>query len=197
MTHKKQNKIDKIEDDMYHNDVVFEEESVSRMVGGINEEKVKKLKEKLSKCIKENKENLLGWQRARADFVNAKKENEQKIKQSYSFAKRNIVEELLPVVDSFEIAFADKEAWEKVDKNWRIGVEYIYTQLLSVLENNGFKQIHPIGEKFDPNFHISIEIIDTNKKKEDNTIVDVIQKGYEINGEILRAAKVKVAQYKD
>jgi len=184
---KKEKNIDEITDDAYNDDIIFEDEKSS-------EDKLKKLREKLNKCLKENKDNLLGWQRSRADFVNAKKDNEERAKQSFSFAKGEIMEELFPVIDSFEMAFSDKDAWEKVDKQWRIGVEYIYTQLLTTLENNGLKQIDPIGQKFDHNFHTSVEIIETDDKKEDNIVLGVIQRGYELNGRVIRAAKVKVGQ---
>jgi molecular chaperone GrpE len=183
--------------DEYNEDVVFEEEdNESRSIGGSREDKVKKLKEKLNKCLKENRENLLGWQRTRADFVNAKKENEEKTKQSFIFAKRELTEDLLPVIDSFEMAFSNKEAWENVDKQWRIGVEYIYTQMLDILKDNGLKQINPISQKFDPMLHTSMEVVDTNNKKEDDMVVSVVQKGYEMNGRVIRPAKVRVGRYK-
>ncbi len=187
-TSKKKN-IDENIKDVYNDDIVIEEnENI--------DSKIKKLKGRLNKCLKENKENLLGWQRSRADFVNAKKENEDKIKDSFVYAKGEFLEELLPVVDSFEMAFANKDAWEKVDKDWRIGVEYIYTQFLSILKNNGVKQIDPVDEKFNPSAHISMDTIEVDKKKKDGVVVNVIQKGYEHNGKIIRAAKVIVSRYK-
>jgi len=181
--------LDETPDGIYNDDIVFED-------GDVVEDRIKKLKERLGKCLKENKENLLGWQRAKADFVNVKKENAEKAKKSSDFAKGEFIEEMLPVIDSFSMAFANKELWEKVDKNWRVGVEYIHSQFMSVLEGNGLKSITPIGEKFDPNFHISIEVVNTDKKKEDDLIVEIVQSGYELNGRVIRAAKVKVAQYK-
>jgi len=181
-------KINKKIDDTQEEDIIFEESDIPQ-------EKIKKIKDKLNKCLSENKQNLLGWQRARADFVNAKKENEERIRDSSSYAKASLIEEMLPVADSFEMAFADKKAWEKVDKNWRVGVEYIYSQLISVFESNGVKQINPLGSKFDHNLHTSIETIKTNNKKEDGVVIEVVQKGYELGGRVIRAAKVKVAQY--
>ncbi len=171
-------------------------EDITLEESDIPQDKIKKIKDKLNKCLSENKENLLGWQRARADFVNAKKENEKKVKESSLYAKASLIEEMLTVADSFEMAFADKKAWEKVDKNWRIGVEYIYSQLISIFESNGVKQINPLGDEFDHNLHASIETVETDNKKEDGIIVEVVQKGYELNGKVLREAKVKVAQYK-
>ncbi len=171
-------------------DIVFEET-------GQAEGKLKKLKEKLSHCLKENKENLDGWQRSRADFVNAKKENEQKIKEFSIYAKSEFISELFPVIDSFDMAFSNKEAWEKVDKNWRTGVEYIHSQLTSVFENNGLKEINPKNETFDPRFHTSTETVTISNKKDDGMVVEVVQKGYELNENVLRPAKVKVGKFKE
>lgn len=191
MTLKKETKknINSKVDDTYIDDIVIEEDDTQ-------EAKIKKIKAKLTKCLIENKENLLGWQRSRADFINAKKENEEKLKELISFSKGEFINQILPVVDSFEMAFSNKDAWEKVDKNWRVGVEYIYSQLLSILENNGLKQIDPIGEKFDPNFHISTEMIDVESKKDDDIVMEVVQKGYEHNRKVIRPASVKVARHK-
>lgn len=188
---KKKKVIDNHPDDMYDTDIVFEETDKP-------EEKIKEIKEKLNRCLKESRENLLGWQRARADFVNAKKENDKKVRESSLYAKSEFIAELLPVIDSFEMAFSNKEAWEKVDKNWRIGVEYIHSQITSVLENNGVKQINPTKkELFDPKIHIPMDTINTNDKKEDGMIDEVMQKGYELNGNVLRAAKVRIKQFKE
>lgn len=195
---KKDQNTDKQQESKDNEDVVFEEENVEITGFGFSkDEKTKKLKEKLDKCLKESKENLLGWQRSRADFINAKKENEERVKQSFVFAKRELIEDILPVVDSFEMAFSNKEAWENIDNGWRTGVEYIYTQLLSILESNGLKPINSIGEKFNPNFHTSVEMVDTKNKKEDDIVVEVIQKGYEMNGGVIRAARVKVGRFKE
>lgn len=185
--------------DIENEDVVFEDDS-----GGTGTPKTsfkavseKKLKEKLDKCIAENKENLLGWQRARADFVNAKKENEIKVKETYDFAKMKFSEEMLPVLDSFDMAFINKEAWEKVDKNWRVGVEYIHSQMLTIFENNGLKQIDKAGDVFDPEKHISTETVIVDKESENGIVIEIIQKGYEFKDEVIRPAKVKVGEYKE
>lgn len=187
---KKENSLDVKDDD----DLVFDDDS--NMSSFENSDKIKKLKEKLDKCISENKENLLGWQRARADFINAKKENEVKIKESFDFARIKLIEEILPVLDSFDMAFGNKETWESAPKNWRIGVEYIYSQILTILENNGLKKIDKTNLKFDPNIHIPIDTIDTNKETQDDIVIDIVQNGYEVKGKVLRPAKVKIGKYR-
>ena len=97
------------------------------------------------------------------------------------------------------MAFSNKEAWEAAPANWRKGIEYIYAQLLSAVERHGIKQINPLGMPFDPREHDSIGTVglpaasDTAQAggKED-TVAEVVQKGYSLHGKVLRPAKVKV-----
>src|SRR3990167_533306 len=95
---------------------------------------LKKLREGLKVAKKEKEEYLTGWQKERAEFANYKKgENDRKAMLSESMRER-ILTRFLSVMDSFNMAFANKEAWEKVDENWRRGVEYIYWQMSTVSE---------------------------------------------------------------
>jgi molecular chaperone GrpE len=173
-------------------EIVFEEdnENVSSFTTSD-----KKLKEKLKECEKERKEYLDGWQRSRAEFANLKKKSEEERLKQRVFGREEVLEEMFRALDSFEMAFRG-EAWEKVDSNWRTGVEYIYSQMLSSLESFGVTQIDPIGEKFDPNTHTSVESVATDDEKKDEIISDVIQKGYRSNDRIIRSPKVKVFNYK-
>jgi len=155
-------------------------------------ETIKKLREKLKKALDEKQQYLASWQKDKADFLNARKRDKEDRETFVKFANENLIAELLPVLQSFEIAFANKESWEKVDKNWRIGVEYIYSQLKTVLEGNGLKQINPIGLKFDPMRDEAIEYVPVIDEKQDHIITEVIQNGYELHGKTLVAPKVKV-----
>ena len=93
-------------------------------------EKIAKLKAKIKELEFEKSEYMNGWQRERADFVNYKKRVENERVETIKFANENLIAELLAVIESFDMAFSNKEAWEKVDKTWRVGVEYIHTQFL-------------------------------------------------------------------
>jgi molecular chaperone GrpE len=93
------------------------------------------------------------------------------------------------------MAMGNKEAWEKADKNWRIGVEYIANQLKKVLSDFGLKEIDPIGKAFDPMRDEAIEHENVNDESKNNTVTNVIQKGYELNGKVLKAPKVKVGDF--
>jgi molecular chaperone GrpE len=159
-------------------------------------DKLKKLREELATSQAQRQEYLDGWQRAKADFVNARKQEEAARKEIVEYANASLIRDLLDVTDTFEMAFAHKESWEKVDKNWRIGVESIYGKLGGVLEGHGLKKLSPkAGEKFDPKIHQSVSAVPTENQSDDDTVVAVIQSGYELAGKVLRPAKVTVAHY--
>ncbi|HAO64875.1 TPA: nucleotide exchange factor GrpE [Candidatus Taylorbacteria bacterium] len=181
-------------DDAAKDDVVFEDEDGEGSTLN-SAAKIKQLREKLKKSDAERMEYLSGWQRAKADLVNARKRDEEDKKSFVKYANEDLIGEILTVLDSFDMAFANKEAWEKVDKNWRMGVGYIYSQLLSTLDRFNLKVVNPAGQKFDPNHHVSIENVSVTDKTQDGMIVDVVQKGYELNGKVIRAPKVKVGEF--
>lgn len=152
---------------------------------------LKKLRERLRTCEEEKKEYLDGWQRMRADFANARKEEDMRRGELIKFASEGLVEDLLPILDSFSMAFSNKEAWEKVDANWRKGVEYIHTQFLSVLESRGLVEVGVVGEHMDPRIHVAIETIPTDDTHKEDTVSEVIQKGYRLHSKVIRPARVK------
>jgi len=156
---------------------------------------IKKLRADLKTCKKEKDEYLLGWQKERADFANYKKQEDER-KMIYSEAVRErILSRFLTVIDSFNMAFANREAWEKVDENWRKGVEHIYAQMNNIFEEYGVRPIGEVGEAFDPNIHQSIEMVKTNVKEQDHTVAVVIQKGYKLADRVIRVARVNVFEY--
>jgi len=165
---------------------------------------LKKLRTDLKVCKTEKAEYLTGWQKERADFANYKKEEDAR-RISFSEAMRErILSRFLAVLDSFNMAFANKESWEKVDLNWRKGVEYIYAQMNAIFEEYGVKEIGVIGESFDPNIHQSIEMVLTDEKEKDHTVASVIQKGYRLSdphqggtGRVLRPARINIYEYKE
>ncbi len=159
-------------------------------------EAVKKLKEKLKISEKERMEYLTGWQRAKADLVNARKRDEADRQEFMKFANERLIDGLLPVLESFDMAIGNKESWEKVDKNWRVGVEYIYTQLKKVLADSGLVEINPLGEKFDINRDEATEYVPVETEADDHKVLAVLQKGYTLNGRPMRPPKVKVGEWK-
>jgi len=156
----------------------------------------KKLREEIKKLQKEKEEYLTGWQRAKADYINLQKELEQVRVNVSVLAREKMAEKLLPALDSFEMAFGNKEHWETLDKDWRAGIESIYQQLMSGLAGSGIEKIDEVGITFDPNIHQSINIAETNEESKDHTIEKVLQVGYKIGDRVIRPAKVTIYEYK-
>ncbi len=158
---------------------------------------LKKLRTDLKACKAEKEEYLTGWQKERAEFANYRKQEDDR-KTIFSEATRErILTRFLSVIDSFNMAFANREAWKKVDENWRKGVEYIYSQMNAIFEEYGVKSISEEGETFDPNIHQSIDVIETDKKEMEHKVANVIQKGYKLGERIIRPARVNVYEYKE
>ncbi len=150
----------------------------------------------IEKIRAERDEYLAGWQRAKADFANSKKQTEAMMKEFRTMANEGLIEELLPVLSSFEMAFGNRAAWEKIDKNWRMGVEHIYSQLKSVLDQNGLKEINPVDQRFDPNQHEAVRYEQTEDAKKDHVVLAVVEKGYMLGAKLVRPAKVVVGENK-
>ncbi len=145
-------------------------------------DKIKKIKEKLKKCQKEKEEYLAGWQRAKADLINYKREQEQKISDYYKFANEGLVLEILLVLDSFE---------EAIKHSRDEGIKQLYNQFLGILKSNGLEEIKALGEKFNPEFHESIGGVKSDEKS--GIVVEEAQKGYKLHGKVLRPSKVKIS----
>lgn len=177
-----------IEDDANLDDSVIAEETAL--------ETVKVLKEKLKKAVEEKHEHLNNWQRDKAEFINARKRDQEAQKDFARFSNESLIGELIPVLDSFNMAMGNKEVWGKVDKNWRTGVEYIANQLKKVLGDFGLKEIDPVGKPFDPMRDEAVEHESVDNEKKNHIVTFVIQKGYELNGKVLKAPKVKVGEFK-
>lgn len=154
--------------------------------------KLQKVKDDLKACQAERQEYLDGWQRAKADFVNLKKRSAEELLASRQRTVAGVIEELLPVLDSFEMAFKDQEAWESAPEQWRKGIEYIHTQLVGMLDNHGVVAIDPIGQPFNHDEHHSAETVAVDDASQDGTVVAVIRKGYKIGDTVIRPAHVKV-----
>ncbi|MBI2631218.1 nucleotide exchange factor GrpE [Candidatus Nomurabacteria bacterium] len=157
---------------------------------------LKKFRADLKQAKKEKEEYLTGWQKERAEFANYRKQEDDR-KAMFSEAMRErILTRFLTIIDSFNIAFSDKEVWEKVDLNWRIGIQHIYSQLNTIFEEYGVKPTGVEGETFDPNIHESIDMVETDKKELDHKVAKVIQRGYKLGERVIRPARVNLYEYK-
>jgi len=179
-----------------NNDEIVEQEEVVSEEDENTPQLLSKLREKIKKLEAEKQENQNGWQRERADFVNYKKRSEEEKKEFIRFANEALISDIIPVLESFEMAFSNKKVWESLPEEWRKGVEYIHSQLLNTLKGRGLEELNPPkGEKFDPSIHIAESSSSTFDKKEDNVIIQVVKKGYRLNGKTIIPPRVVVAEY--
>ena len=152
--------------------------------------KLEKNNNKIKELTDKTKELTNSLQHLQAEFENYKKRIEREKQDIIRYSSQNLIIKLLPIIDSFEIALENHK-----DKNKFIeGMKLVFSQFYSTLEKEGLKQIDPLNEKFDPYKH---EVMMHEKNdKPDNTIVEVLQKGYILNDKVIRHAKVKIAKNK-
>lgn len=162
------------------------------------ESSLDEIKKKLEDLEKQKAEYLSGWQRERADFLNYKKEEMERIAQLINYSREELILKFLPVMDNFEVI--EKNFSDDLKKDDSIkGFLQVKSQLENFLKSLGVEEIKSVGEKFDPHLHEVVEEVTSNQepvtgKMEPGTIIEVIQKGYAINGRLLRPAKVRVVK---
>lgn len=140
--------------------------------------------------IKEQQESVL---RARADVENMRRRTEQEIDKARKYALNKFAEELLPVIDNLERAIQAADAENEVVKPLLEGVELTHKTFVGTVEKFGLKEINPEGETFNPELHQAMSIQES-ADHEPNTVMFVMQKGYELNGRVIRPAMVMVSK---
>ncbi|WP_100658381.1 nucleotide exchange factor GrpE [Alteromonas flava] len=139
------------------------------------------------------KESVL---RARADMENAKRRAEAEVSKARKFALEKFAGELLPVIDNLERAIQVADAENEAIKPLLEGVELTMKSFLSTVEKNGLSLIDPQGEAFNPELHQAMSMQESADVAP-NTVIAVMQKGYQINGRLLRPAMVMVSRAPD
>lgn len=127
-------------------------------------------------------------QRLQAEFENYKKRVDKEKQEFCKLANAEFVSKLLPILDSFELALINKDKKEDFVK----GVELIYSQLFDVLEKQGLRPIQALGRKFDPYSHEAL--LQQESDKEENLVLEELQKGYMFNNKLVRTSKVKISK---
>lgn len=167
---------------------------------------LEELQKQLEEYKKLNEEYLNGWKRERADFLNYKKDEMERIGQLIKYANEELILRILPILDNFFIA--EKNIPEEMKKDgstgspqvsWAKGLLQIHQQFRDFLKSQGIEEIKAVGEKFNPNFHETIGDVDLArsdlaKSSESGIIVEETQKGYTLFGRVIRPAKVKVSK---
>ncbi|MDD4123479.1 MAG: nucleotide exchange factor GrpE [Bacilli bacterium] len=132
-----------------------------------------------------------------AYYENQGKYYKSEYEKSIKYRSQSIVEELLRVLDGFQLAFK-MDAPNKEAINYRTGFEFVYKLLLEALENEGVIQIVPkVGEKYDSKIHHAVEIIDTQDDSKNNTVTEILLNGYMLKDRLIRPATVKVFAKKE
>jgi molecular chaperone GrpE len=138
-------------------------------------------------------ENWNLYLRTRAELENLRRRNERELENVQKFALERLISELLPVRDSLEMGMQAATAEEVDLAALREGQRLTLRQFSSVLEKFGVSEINPQGEKFNPDWHEAVSVVQAPQAEAD-TVVAVMQKGYALNGRLIRPAMVVVAK---
>ena len=147
----------------------------------------KKKKDKKDEQIEELTDKV---KRQMAEFDNFRKRTEKEKSQMYDMGAKTIVEKILPVIDNFERGLAAVPEDNKEDA-FVVGMDKIYRQMLTVLEEAGVKPIEAVGAEFDPNFHNAVMHVEDETLGE-NVVAEELQKGYMYRDTVVRHSMVKV-----
>ena len=150
--------------------------------------KKKEKKDKKDEKIEELTDRV---RRQMAEFDNFRKRTEKEKTQMFETGAKSIVEKILPVVDNFERGLAAVTEEEK-GSPFVEGMEKIYKQMMTMLEEAGVKSIEAVGQEFDPNLHNAVMHIEDEELGE-NIIAEEFQKGYTYRDSVVRHSMVKVA----
>ena len=144
-----------------------------------------KLLEEETKKVQEYLDHL---QRLQAEFDNYRKRTEQEKQLIIKNANQELIQQLLTILDSFELAFKT----QKEDNEFAKGMKLIFSEFYSTLEKEGLRKIECLGKKFDPNFHEVM--LQEESDQEEGTILEELQKGFMLNDRVIRFSKVKISK---
>ena len=147
--------------------------------------------EALDKNAQPEEDSEAKYLRLMAEFQNYKKRVAKEKTDIHSYANEKIVTELLEVLDNFERALASETSVEA--EGYAQGMKLIFDQLLGVLTKSGLEEVKALGEDFDPNMHNAVMTADS-EEYDSNKVCSVLQKGYTLNGKVIRPSMVTVAK---
>lgn len=137
-------------------------------------------------------EYLEGWQRARADFANYKKDQERLLSELKKLAEARVLGETLPIADGFDQAFSHADLLEQTPAALRTGFEQLKKELEKVFAKHGLSSFGDVGDVFDPGMHNAVAMEHTDDVTQDHTIAVVHKRGYKQGEHVLRPALVAV-----
>jgi molecular chaperone GrpE len=154
---------------------------------------IKKLREELKIAQQEKMDIMTNWQRDKADFLNARKRDQETQSEVIRFANQNLILDMLSTLDGYEQAQA-QTSWTEVSEVWRKGVENLMMKIYASLQKVGVERYGKVGDVFDPNLHEAIGTVVPTGKDTENTIAIVMQTGYKLHDKVIRVALVQVFQ---
>ncbi len=158
------------------------------------EKKIKELEEQLEKAKADADHWKNEYYRAYADTKNLRNNLEKEHSDIIKYRAMGFIEDLLPVLDSFHMALANEPSSQEL-KNYLVGFQFVYRNLVNVLENEGVKEISPnVGDKFSDKTMNAVDV--TEQEGEENLVTRVYAKGYELHGRLIRPANVSVSKNK-
>ena len=165
-------------------------ENNEEVISKKEKKKVEKQAEELEKLKAEVEHWKNEYYRAYADTKNLRNSIEKDYKEALKYRSEGFIEELLPVLDSFHMALAN-EPTDPALKNYLTGFQYVYRNLVSILENEGVSEIAPkVGDKFDSR---TMNAVDTEEGEKENLVLKVYGNGYKLHDRIVRPAMVQVS----
>ena len=158
----------------------------------VDNSKVHTLDKRISSLESEKEELKKTIQFVQAEFENYKKRQDRDFDNRVNLSSSNIITKILPILDDFEHSISNMKSQNNTTDETIQGVEIIYNNILNILNKEGLESINCENEKFDPYLHEAV--LQEESDKESMTVLEVMQKGYKINGKIIRHARVKVAK---
>jgi len=155
-----------------------------------NEEK--DLQQELTLLQHKAEEYLDGWKRAKADYLNLKKDSEKYQAEMIQYANAALISQLLPIFDHYKLAWQHVPT-EQQKTDWVVGFDLVRKQFVEFFKNLGIEEIKTVGEKFNPEFHDAVAHED-KKDTETDVIFEEVKSGYTLHGKVIYPAKVKVAK---
>lgn len=153
-----------------------------------------KYEEEIKKLQEENKQLTEKVKFTQAELINYRKRKDEEVQTLLKYANVDIVSEILNVVDNFERAITHANDSENAElKKYNDGINMIYTNLKSILNKFGVEEINRVGEVFNPNEEQAL-LTDSVEDKEDEVVLEVLQKGYKLKDRVIRPASVKINQ---
>ena len=161
---------------------------------GKDKKKIQELQEQLEKAKADVEHWKNEYYRAYADTKNLRNNLEKEHSEAIRYRAMGFIEELLPVLDSFHVVLENEPPSEEV-KNYLVGFQFIYRNMVAALENEGVKEIAPkVGDKFSDKTMDAVDV--TESEGEEDLVTKVYAKGYELHGRLIRPARVSVSKHK-